>query len=119
MTRPQVPDDCSEGRLHSVQSIRTDCHDRDGTRLAEGGCLSAKHSFADTLPQRVSGIALGHLGCNNSDRLPADRSLTTPLRRDPDAPRDLAYRVTLSHFENAVGPRDVMRMASILAATVL
>ena len=118
MTRPQVPDACSEGRLRSVQSIRTDCHDRDGTRLAEGGCLGAEHSFADTLRQRASGIALGQFDCNNSARLRADRSLTMLLRRDPDSPRELAYPVNLSHFENAVR-RDVMRMACILAATVL
>jgi hypothetical protein len=90
------------------------------------GCLHDRrqagkvgHSVRELLAQRVFAIACGYPDANDSARLSSDPMHKMLLGRDPVAGRDLASQPTLSRFENAVGPKELHRMAEVLALRVV
>jgi hypothetical protein len=96
--------------------------------LTEGlaGCVQDKrqagkvdHSLHELLAQRVYAIACGYPDANDSARLASDPIHKMLLDRDPIAGHDLASQPTLSRFENAIGPKELYRMAEMLALRVI
>lgn len=77
------------------------------------------HELVELLQQRVFGIALGHPDANDAKALAADPIHKLLLGRDPIEGEALASQPTLSRFENAVGARDLYRMAERLAEAVI
>jgi hypothetical protein len=99
---------------------------RYGLTEAWAGCLLDKrqagkvdHSLHELLMQRVFSIACGYPDANDSVRLASDPIHKMLLDRDPMVGRDLASQPTLSRFENAVGPKELHRMAEVLALRVI
>ncbi len=93
---------------------------------ALAGCLQDKreagkvdHSLHELVAQRVYAIACGYPDANDSARLASDPIHKMLLDRDPVAGHDLASQPTLSRFENAVGPKELYRMAEMLAVRVI
>ena len=78
-----------------------------------------QHQGVELLRQRVFGIACGYADCNDAARLAEDPIHTRLLDRDPIAGPALASQPTLSRFENAVGPRELIAMGHVLADTVI
>ena len=90
------------------------------------GCLrdqrqagKVDHSLRELLAQRVFSIACGYPDANDAARLAADPMHKMLLDRDPVAGRDLASQPTLSRFENALGPKELYRLAEALAVSVI
>jgi hypothetical protein len=90
------------------------------------GCLEERrqagkvgHSLRALLAQRVFAIACGYPDANDAARLSSDPIHKMLLGRDPVAGRDLASQPTLSRFENAAGPKELYRMAEVLALRVI
>lgn len=78
-----------------------------------------RHSLRDLLAQRIFGIACGYPDANDADGLADDPMQKLLLDRDPiDGPR-LASQPTLSRFENAVGPRVLVRLGEALTDAVI
>ena len=77
------------------------------------------HGLVDLVRQRVFGVACGYADCNDANRLRNDPIQKLLLDRDPFEGAGLADQSTLSRFENAVGPRDLYRMASELMDAVI
>lgn len=69
--------------------------------------------------QRVFGIACGYEDCNDAGRLAEDPMQKLLVDRDPIAGEALASQSMLSRFENALGPKALMRMGNALADTVI
>jgi hypothetical protein len=93
-------------------------------RLA--GCLEdprqpgkVQHQGVELLRQRIFGLACGYADCNDAARLADDPIHKLLVGRDPIAGPALASQPTLSRFENAVGPRELIRMGHVLADTVI
>jgi len=93
-------------------------------RLA--GCLEdprqpgkVQHQGVELLRQRIFGLACGYADCNDAARLADDPIHKLLVGRDPIAGPALASQPTLSRFENAVGPRELIRMGHGLADTVI
>jgi hypothetical protein len=93
---------------------------------ALAGCLLDKrqagkvdHSLHELVAQRVFSIACGYPDANDSARLASDPIHKMLLDRDPVAGLDLASQPTLSRFENAIGPKELYRMAEVLALRVI
>jgi len=93
-------------------------------RLA--GCLDdrrqagkVRHELGEMLAQRVHGLACGYADGNDAARLAGDPVHRLLAGRDPLEGEDLASQPTLSRFENAVGSRELYRMAEALAETVI
>ncbi|MEK6716906.1 MAG: IS1380 family transposase, partial [candidate division NC10 bacterium] len=78
-----------------------------------------QHQGVELLRQRVFGIACGYADCNDAARLADDPIHKLLLDRDPLAGPALASQPTLSRFENAVGPRELIAMGHVLADTVI
>jgi hypothetical protein len=78
-----------------------------------------EHSLHELLAQRIFSIACGYPDANDSARLACDPIHKMLLERDPVAGRDLASQPTLSRFENAMGPKELYRMAEVLALSVI
>lgn len=78
-----------------------------------------RHSMAELLAQRVYQIAAGYEDCNDAGDLRRDPVLKTAVGRLPRTGADLASQPTLSRFENAVGRRELWRMAEVLVETFL
>jgi hypothetical protein len=78
-----------------------------------------QHQGIELLRQRVFGLACGYADCNDAARLADDPIHKLLLERDPLAGPALASQPTLSRFENAVGPRELMAMGHVLADTVI
>jgi len=90
------------------------------------GCLhdqrqagKVDHSLRELLAQRIFAIACGYPDANDSVRLSSDPMHKMLLGRDPATGRDLASQPTLSRFENAVGPKELYRMAELLTLRVI
>jgi hypothetical protein len=90
------------------------------------GCLrdqrqagKVDHSLRELLAQRVFSIACGYPDANDSARLATDPMHKMLLDRDPVAGRDLASQPTLSRFENALGRKELYRLAEALAVSVI
>jgi len=77
------------------------------------------HETIDLLRQRVFGLGCGYADCNDAARLTHDPIHKLVLGRDPVDGLGLASQPTLSRFENAVGPRELLAMGHVLADTVI
>lgn len=77
------------------------------------------HSLEELLAQRIYSIGCGYPDANDSARLSSDPVHKLLLNRDPLYGLDLASQPTLSRFENSVGPKQLYRMAEVLAETVI
>jgi len=66
------------------------------------------------LRQRIFGIACGYEDCNDFDALRADALFKLAAGRQPSSGAALASQPTLSRLENAVGAKDLLRMARAL-----
>jgi hypothetical protein len=77
------------------------------------------HTLEDLVRQRVFAIACGYEDCNDAARLGADPMQKLLLERDPITGEPLASQPTLSRFENALGPKTLMRMGCALADSVI
>jgi len=78
-----------------------------------------EHEIAELVAQRVYGIACGYEDANDAARLGDDPVHKMLLGRDPIEGKTLASQPTLSRFENAVGPRQLFRMAEALGDVVI
>ena len=65
------------------------------------------------------GIACGYADCNDAARLSADPVMKLLTGRDPIEGGSLASQPTLSRFENAARPRDLVRLSEALADAVI
>jgi hypothetical protein len=77
------------------------------------------HPLVDLVRQRVFGLACGYADANDAARLAHDPVHKLLLDRDPVAGGVLASQPTLSRFENAVGPKDLLRLGTALADAVI
>jgi len=116
------PDSSSDGGAVLLKA----CDDRLGLTQAIAGCVTdarqpgkVVHSFHDLVRQRVFGIACGYEDCNDAERLAEDPMQKLLVERDPIEGSALASQSTLSRFENALGPKALMRMGNALADTVI
>jgi hypothetical protein len=78
-----------------------------------------QHEMVELLRQRVFGLACGYADCNDAARLADDAIHKLLVERDPIVGPALASQPTLSRFENAVGPRELIAMGHTLADTVI
>lgn len=78
-----------------------------------------RHQTLELLRQRVFGLACGYADCNDAARLAHDAIHKLLLERDPITGPALASQPTLSRFENALGPRELIAMGHVLATTVI
>src|SRR6059036_150170 len=78
-----------------------------------------QHQTLELLRQRLFGLACGYADCNDAARLADDAIHKLLVERDPIAGPALASQPTLSRFENAVGPRELLAMGHVLADTVI
>lgn len=78
-----------------------------------------QHSLQELLCQRLFGIACGYADGNDAAGLSNDPIHKLLMDRDPLSGPSLASQPTLSRFENAVQPRDLLRMGEALADTVI
>ena len=77
------------------------------------------HSFEELFRQRVFSIACGYADGNDAARLAGDPVMKLLAGRDPVAGGSLASQPTLSRFENAVRPREMLRLSESLADAVI
>jgi hypothetical protein len=117
-----IPDASSDGGAILLQSV--DTHFGLTKRLA--ACLDdgrqpgkIRHQAVELLRQRVFGLVCGYADCNDAARLAADVIHKLLVGRDPIAGPALASQPTLSRFENGVGRRALVKMAHVLADTVI
>jgi hypothetical protein len=71
------------------------------------------------LRERVFAIAAGYEDCNDLDTLREDPALRVACQSDMDTTTALASQPTLSRFENSVSIRDLMRLGTLLAESVV
>ena len=97
-----------------------------GLSAALAACLrderqagKVEHTMHQMLAQRVFGMACGYADTNDGARLAADPVHKLLSGRNPVGEQELASQPTLCRFENASGPRELLRMAAALADTVL
>jgi hypothetical protein len=116
------PDSSSDGGALLLKA----CDERLGLSEALTSCLrdarqqsKVAHSFHDLIRQRVFGIACGYEDCNDVARIGDDPVHKMLVDRDPMEGAPLASQATLSRFENALGPKALMRMGTALADTVV
>lgn len=100
--------------------------ERLGLSSALSGCLrdgrqasKVQHDLQVLLRQRLFGIACGHADGNDAAGLAEDPVHKMLVDRDPLSGRALASQPTLSRFENSVGPKELIRLAEVLAETVI
>ena len=77
------------------------------------------HSLEELFQQRLCAIACGYADGNDAARLAGDPVMKLLAGRDPLAGDSLASQPTLSRFENAVRPRDLLRLSEALADAVI
>jgi hypothetical protein len=90
------------------------------------GCLrddreagKVRHDLEEVFRQRLFAIALGHPDCNDARVLAHDPVHKMLAGRAPISGDALASQPTLSRFENAVGARELYRLADTLADVVI
>ena len=122
VARFDQPDSSSDGGALLLKA----CDERLGLTDALVGCLDdgrqqskVEHSLHELVRQRVFGIACGYEDCNDAARLSQDPIHKLLVGRDPMEGAALASQSTLSRFENALGPKALMRMGLALADTVI
>lgn len=77
------------------------------------------HDVPDLLGQRIYALACGYADCNDAARLSSDPIHKVLIGRDPIDGDDLGSQPTLSRFENAVGPRELYAMSTVLLDRVV
>lgn len=77
------------------------------------------HDLSEILRQRLFAIALGHPDCNDARVLAHDPIHKMLAGRSPISGESLASQSTLSRFENAVGARELYRLAETIADVVI
>jgi hypothetical protein len=77
-----------------------------------------EHKVHELLAERIFAIAAGYEDANDLDRLRTDPALKLSCDRLPSG-RDLASQPTISRLENAVRPRELLRMGMALAERVV
>jgi len=93
-------------------------------RLAAGVCDARQagkvaHLAREMLQARVFGIAQGYEDCNDFDRLGSDPGFKVACDRLPESGADLASQPTLSRFENARTPSELVRLGTALLQTAV
>jgi hypothetical protein len=78
-----------------------------------------RHTFLELLRQRLYAIACGYADGNDAARLGEDPMFKLLLDRDPLLGSTLASQPTLSRFECAVGPKELLRLSEALADCVI
>jgi len=78
-----------------------------------------RHQPLEVVQQRIFAIACGYADCNDAARLTHDPIHKLLVERDPLTGPALASQPTLSRFENAVGPRELLAMGEALADLVI
>ena len=92
------------GLIRSISSCISDARD---SRYVD-------HAITELITQRVFQIAAGYEDCNDCNDLRGDMILKTCTGRLPQTGSDLASQPTMSRLENAVSPRDLIRMGRYL-----
>lgn len=122
VARFDQPDSSSDGGALLLKA----CDERLGLTRAIAACIedtrqSGKviHTLEDLVRQRVFAIACGYEDCNDASRLGGDPMQKLLLERDPITGEPLASQPTLSRFENALGPKTLLRMGCALADSVI
>jgi len=122
VARFDQPDSSSDGGAVLLKA----CDERLGLTKSIAACVAdarqpgkVVHSFHDLVRQRVFGIACGYEDCNDAGRLAEDPIQRLLVDRDPVNGSALASQSTLSRFENALGPKALLRMGNALADTVI
>ncbi len=122
VARFDQPESSSDGGAVLLKA----CDERLGLTAALAECLpdrrqqsKVEHSVHDLVRQRVYGIACGYEDCNDTARVGADPVQKLLVDRDPTGDTVLASQPTLSRFENALGPKALMRMGEVLAEKVI
>lgn len=87
---------------------------RDGRQACK-----VEHDLQALLRQRLFGMACGYADGNDAAGLADDPIHKMLMDRDPLSGRSLASQPTLSRFENAVGPKELLRLSEALADTVI
>ena len=102
------------------------CDERLALSTTLASCLSdgrqqskVSHSLEELFQQRLFAIACGYADGNDAARLADDPVMKLLAGRDPLAGGPLASQPTLSRFENAVRPRDMLRLSEALADAVI
>ena len=102
------------------------CDEKLRLSVALAACLSDErqqskvtHSLTELFQQRLFGIARGYADGNDAARLAGDPVMKLLAGRDPIAGGSLASQPTLSRFENAVRPREMLRLSEALADAVV
>lgn len=72
-----------------------------------------EHTMPELLRQRTYQIICGYEDADDCDLLRADPALKTAVGRDPQDDPDLGSQPTMSRLENAVTPRDLLRMGYV------
>lgn len=93
-------------------------------RLAAGVCDARQagkvaHPAWEMLQARVFGIAQGYEDCNDFDRLGSDPGFKVACDRLPATGDELASQPTLSRFENARTPSELVRLGTALLQTAV
>jgi hypothetical protein len=122
VARFDTPQSSSDGGAVLLQALDS----RLGLTARLAACLDDRrepgkvvHETIDLLRQRVFGLCCGYADCNDAARLTHDPIHKLVLGRDPLDGPGLASQPTLSRFENAAGPRDLLAMGHVLADTVI
>jgi hypothetical protein len=102
------------------------CDERLGLSAAIAACLrdvrqqaKVEHSYQEIFQQRMFGIACGYADGNDAARIADDPVFKLLAGRDPVTGSALASQPTLSRFENAVRPGDLLQMSEALADAVI
>jgi hypothetical protein len=77
------------------------------------------HEITEILKQRVYSIANGYADGNDAAKMRGDPVLKVACGRMPIEGEDLASQPTISRFENAVGPRELLGISKTIARKVL
>lgn len=77
------------------------------------------HDLPTLIRQRGFGLACGYADANDAAQRKADPIHKLLVGRDPVTGPPLASQPTRSRFENAIGPRDLVRLTQTLAEVVI
>jgi hypothetical protein len=101
-----IPLSLADQQLQLTQRLAAAVADpRDPQRIA--------HSMHDLFRERIYLIAQGYEDANDANSMRHDPLLKLAVGRSPEEPA-LASQSTLSRWENAVTPRDLLRLATVL-----
>jgi hypothetical protein len=128
--RPVLLFDQTDGTSDGGAILLSAANQRFGTGLIESlsGCLQdarqqgqgkVDHQLAETMRQRIHGLACGYADANDAARIGADPMQKLLAGRDPIKGLDLVSQPTLSRFENSVTSRSLYAMGITLAERVI